>query len=101
MCGRSFSCHAVLRYCRRPLVSLAVKVWSERPSMADVEWACPVLTDIQDQGTWGLREDVHHHGEHGEEAARPRRSFTPEFKAEIVGLCQRGDRTVRQVSQDF
>jgi transposase len=21
---------------------------------------------------------------------RPRRSFTPEFKAEIVGLCQRG-----------
>jgi hypothetical protein len=31
-------------------------------------WACPVLTDIQDQGTWGLREDVHHHGEHGEEA---------------------------------
>ena len=29
------------------------------------------------------------------------RSFTPEFKAEIVELCQRGDRTVRQVSQDF
>jgi hypothetical protein len=28
-------------------------------------WACPVLTDIRDQGTWGLREDVHHHGEHG------------------------------------
>jgi transposase len=33
--------------------------------------------------------------------ARHRRSFTPEFKAEIVELCQRGDRTVRQVSQDF
>ena len=33
--------------------------------------------------------------------ARPRRSFTAEFKAEIVELCQRGDRTVRQVSQDF
>ncbi|MET8360245.1 hypothetical protein, partial [Micromonospora sp. NPDC005171] len=33
-----------------------------------VDWACPVLTDIRDQGTWGLREDVHHHGEHGEEA---------------------------------
>ena len=32
-------------------------------------WACPALTDIRDQGTWGLREDVHHHGEHGEEAA--------------------------------
>jgi transposase len=33
--------------------------------------------------------------------ARPRRSFTPQFKAEIVELCQRGDRTLRQVSLDF
>ncbi len=33
--------------------------------------------------------------------ARPRRSFTPEFKAEIVELCQRGDRTVGQVAKDF
>jgi transposase len=32
---------------------------------------------------------------------RPRRSFTPEFKAEIVELCQRGDRTIGQVSRDF
>ena len=30
-----------------------------------------------------------------------RRSFTPEFKAEIVGLCQRGDRSVGQVAKDF
>lgn len=37
----------------------------------------------------------------GKKRPRPRRSFTPEFKAEIVELCQRGDRTVRQVSQDF
>ncbi len=29
---------------------------------------------------------------------RPRRSFTPEFKAEIVGLCQRGDRSIGQVA---
>ena len=27
---------------------------------------------------------------------RRRRSFTPEFKAEIVGLCQQGDRSVGQ-----
>ena len=33
--------------------------------------------------------------------ARPRRSFTPEFKAEIVELCQRGDRNVSQVARDF
>ncbi len=32
---------------------------------------------------------------------RPRRSFTPEFKAEIVGLCLRGDRAIGQVSPDF
>jgi len=32
---------------------------------------------------------------------RRRRSFTPEFKAEIVELCERGDRSVGQVSKDF
>lgn len=32
---------------------------------------------------------------------RPRRSFTPEFKAEIVELCRRGDRSIGQVSRDF
>jgi transposase len=32
---------------------------------------------------------------------RPRRSFTAEFKAEIVDLCQRGDRSVGQVAKDF
>ncbi len=32
---------------------------------------------------------------------RPRRSFTAEFKAEIVEVCQRGDRSVAQVARDF
>jgi transposase len=32
---------------------------------------------------------------------RARRSFTPEFKAEIVELCQRGDRSIGQVTRDF
>ena len=32
---------------------------------------------------------------------RARRSFTPEFKAEIVELCQRGDRSVPEVARDF
>jgi len=32
---------------------------------------------------------------------RPRRSFTPEFKAEIVDHCRRGDRSVSQVARDF
>ena len=33
--------------------------------------------------------------------SRPRRSFTPEFKADIVERCRRGDRTVGQVARDF
>jgi transposase len=32
---------------------------------------------------------------------RRRRSFTPEFKAEIVERCRRGDRSVGQVAGDF
>ncbi|WP_431924325.1 transposase [Amycolatopsis tucumanensis] len=32
---------------------------------------------------------------------RARREFTPEFKAEIVELCRRGDRTISQVVTDF
>ena len=32
---------------------------------------------------------------------RPRRSFTPEFKAEIVECCQRGDCSIGQVARDF
>ncbi len=32
---------------------------------------------------------------------RPRRSFTQEFKAEIVELCRRGDRSIGQVARDF
>jgi transposase len=33
--------------------------------------------------------------------ARARRSFTAEFKAEIVELCQHGDRSIGQVARDF
>lgn len=32
---------------------------------------------------------------------RPRRSFTPEFKTEIVERCRKGDRTIGQVARDF
>ena len=32
---------------------------------------------------------------------RARRSFTPEFKADIVQRCQVGDRSIRQVARDF
>ncbi|WP_405670299.1 MULTISPECIES: transposase [unclassified Streptomyces] len=37
----------------------------------------------------------------GKKRPRPRRSFTPQFKAEIVELFQRGDRTVGQIAKDF
>lgn len=32
---------------------------------------------------------------------RPRRSFTSEFKADIVDRCRAGDRTISQVARDF
>ncbi|WP_354006154.1 transposase [Streptomyces sp. NBC_00154] len=37
----------------------------------------------------------------GKKKPRPRCSFTPEFKAEIVELCRRGDRSVGQIAKDF
>ncbi|MBO0770681.1 MAG: transposase [Actinobacteria bacterium] len=37
----------------------------------------------------------------GRKKPRPRRAFTPEFKAEVVELCQRGVRSVGQVARDF
>ena len=32
---------------------------------------------------------------------RPRRSFTPQFKTEVVELCRAGDRSIGQVSRDL
>ncbi|WP_158558058.1 transposase [Spongiactinospora gelatinilytica] len=32
---------------------------------------------------------------------RVRRSFTPEFRAEIVESCRRGDRSISEVARDF
>jgi transposase len=32
---------------------------------------------------------------------RDRRSFSPDFKAEIVERCRAGDRSIAQVAQDF
>ena len=37
----------------------------------------------------------------GRKKPRARRSFTPEFKADIVERCRRGDRTIGQVARDF
>ncbi|MFF4229692.1 transposase [Streptomyces sp. NPDC001820] len=37
----------------------------------------------------------------GKKKPRPRRSFTPEFKAEIVEPCRRGERTVGQIARHF
>ena len=37
----------------------------------------------------------------GRKKSRPRRSFTAEFKADIVERCRRGDRSIGQVAGDF
>lgn len=34
-------------------------------------------------------------------ARRKRRKFTKEFKAEVVELCERGDRSIGEVSRDL
>ena len=60
----------------------------------------PGLTDIQHQGH-SPGKDVQN-GDHGAGRSRvPCRLFTPEFKAEIVELCRRGDRSIGQVARDF
>jgi transposase len=57
------------------------------------------VTDIRDQGRWP-REDAHH-GDLARKKPRARRSFTPEFKADIVAAYLRGDRSVAKVARDF
>ncbi len=42
-----------------------------------------------------------HHGDHAEEEAPASPFVTPEFRAEIVDACRRGDRSVGQVARDF
>lgn len=34
-------------------------------------------------------------------ARKKRRKFTPEFKREVVELCQRGDRSIGEVARDL
>ena len=62
-------------------------------------WASSGLTDIHHQGH-SPGKDVQN-GDHGEEEAASSVAFTPEFKAEIVELCRRGDRSIGQVAKDF
>ena len=37
----------------------------------------------------------------GKKKPRRRRSFTPEYKSDIVAACRRGDRSIGQVARDF
>jgi transposase len=57
------------------------------------------LTDIHHQGRCPGK-DVHH-GDHGTQEASRAPVVHPEFKAEIVELCQRGDRPIGRVARDF
>ncbi len=57
------------------------------------------LTDIHDQGR-GPRKDVRH-GDDGKTQARPRRSFTKEFKAEVVELVRQDGNAAACVDRDL
>ncbi len=54
-------------------------------------WACPGSTDIQDRGR-SPEEDVHGWTQAMQQWRR-RRAFTTAFKAEVVELCRKGDRS--------
>src|SRR5579875_2518885 len=76
-----------------------VPSWPCPPSRRH-DWGWRGLTDTFDQGA--RPREVVHHGDHGgTKDAATTGSFTPEFKAEIVELCQRGDRSIGQVARDF
>jgi hypothetical protein len=61
----------------------------------------PGLTDIRDQGRMGPGRMSSIMENMGKKPVRRRRSFMPEFKAEIVECCRRGDRSIGQVAKDF
>jgi transposase len=71
-----------------------------RSSSAALPWASPGLTDIHHQ-MHSAKVDANHGDHEAEEKARPRRSFTPEFKAEFVEHSRRGDRSIGQVARDL
>ena len=57
-------------------------------------WYCPELTDIQDKGENAL-EDVEMN------MKRPRRTFTAEYKAEVVTLYRTTEKTVSQLAKEL
>jgi transposase len=57
------------------------------------------LTDIHYQGTGPIMMSESETMER--KNPRGRRSFSPEFKAEIVELCRRGDGSIGPVARDF
>ena len=59
------------------------------------------MTDIRDQGRMGPERMSIIMESMGKKPVRRRRSFTSEFKAEIVECCRRGDRSIGQVAKDF
>jgi transposase len=59
------------------------------------------LTDIHDQGRCPGGMSIMEVMNATSASGLARRSFTAEFKAEIVELCQRGDRLIGQVARDF
>ena len=61
--------------------------------------ACPVLA-APGRGRCVPGKDAQHRGVRGQEEAAATAGVPPEFKAEIVELCQRSDRTLHQVVKD-
>jgi len=57
------------------------------------------LTDIHDRAA-RPRKDVQN-GDHGAATETPRRSFSDEYKAEVVDLCRTSDKSISEVARDL
>ena len=63
-------------------------------------WACPDLTDIQQVGG-DPEKGMPTMETMAKKQPRPRRSFTPEFKAEVVELVRQPGKTAGSVARDL
>jgi transposase len=73
--------------------------WGGTAPSGTMGWGWHGLTDIHQVGN-GPGKDVQN-GDCGKKKSRARRSFPPEFKAEIVERCPQGERSIAQGAKDF
>jgi transposase len=69
------------------------------PGNSALDWPSPALTDIHDRAAKPGR-DVQN-GHHGRETEAATRSFSDEYKAEVVELCRTSGKSIAEVAGDL